>query len=101
MEFLLGKVTELVDSHGVGLTVAGVVGVDGGKVFKENALPVGVLELGGVGDTMLGLPGVKLRDGGSSLSVQKNSSCTEECNEHCNLLSVHEKDYFPNKILQH
>jgi hypothetical protein len=92
-ELFLSHGRELVESHGVGLVVPGVVGLDLGEVLEEDSLPIGILELVRKGDAVLALPGLKGVDLGGLLVSQQDGSCADEGDENSDLLSVHDMIY--------
>lgn len=88
-ELLLGHGGELVDSHIVGSVFVVVVGGNLGEVLEEDSLSVGVFELGGEGDTVLGFPGLEFRGLGGALVVQEHCGGADDGKDHSKLLSVH------------
>ena len=82
-EFLLSHGGELVESHFVGSVLVGVVGVDVGKIFEEDSLSVSILDFGGEGDAVFGLPALELGDGGGALVVEEHSGGANDSKDHC------------------
>ena len=74
----------------VGLVILSVVGLDLGEVFEEDSLSVGVLELGGIDDSILDLPGLEKGDLGALVLAEDQGCGADEGDEDCKLLSVHE-----------
>ena len=66
------------------------MGLDLGEVLEEDSLSVGVLELGGIDDSVLGLPGFEGGDLGTLVLAEDQGCGTDEGDEDCKLLSVHE-----------
>ena len=65
------------------------MGINLGQIRKENLLSVDVLELGLELDGKLRFPTLELGDSGGRLIAEEDSSSRNNCEEDCNLLSVH------------
>jgi hypothetical protein len=77
-ELFLGEGREFIEPLLVGAVASGVVGLDFGEIFEEDLLPVGILELAGEGDSMIGLPALEARGLGALLVSEEDDRANED-----------------------